>query len=292
MKNMTINCPNSKGEIAMKYIRLLSGYLLFIFIAGYAEAGNFGVGAHTGFGVIKYQEDTMLLGDEYESDTSLATVLLGVSGEYTFQRFENLFAGITTDWAFGIDNEERWDKNNIRFQTNDVRIFAQFYDGRLGYKNNFKKFNYRLYGSFGWDGIHFRRTNFIDVNGVKTDASIAEEFTLWRVGGGLSMDYRIGNLVLDGRAAYSYYFDGEVRSTNNDGIWFDTNGTCLDFGLGVIFEVADDLNFYLGGSYTRIELDESEVLSGISQSGRPIATKFPNSELQMVAGVVNLTYSF
>ena len=276
----------------MKCIRLLSCFLVIIFIAGYAEAGNFGGGVHTGFGVIKYQEDTMLLGDEYESDTSLATVLLGVSGEYTFHGFESFFAGITTDWAFGIDNEESWDKNNIRFQTNDVRIFAQFYDGRLGYKNNYNKFNYKLYGSFGWDGIHFRRTNFIDVNGVKTDASIAENFTLWRVGGGLSMDYRIGNLVLDGRAAYSYYFDGEVRSTNNDGIWFDTNGTCLDFGLGVIFEVADDLNFYLGGSYTRIELDESEVLSGISQSGRPIATKFPNSELQMVAGVVNLTYSF
>jgi len=289
---MSINCPNTKGEITMKYIHLLSCFLLFIFIAGYAEAGNFGVGAHTGFGVIKYEEDTMLLGDKYQSNAELATVLLGVSGEYTFQRFENLFTGITTDWAFGLNDEEKWDKNNLRLQTNDVSIFAQFYDGRLGYKNNFDKFNYRLYGSFGWDGVHFRRKNFVDVNGVKTDSVIAEDFTLWRVGGGLSMGYKIGNLVLDGRAAYSYYFDGEVRSTNNDGMWFDTNGTCLDFGLGVIFKVTEDLNLYLGGSYTRIELDESEVVNGLSQTGRPVATIFPNSEMQMIAGVVNLTYSF
>ncbi len=288
---MTINWQHTKGVIAMKYRYILSGLLLFIFITGYAEAGNFGVGVHTGFGVIKYEEDTTLLADEYQSDTKLTTVLLGVSGEYTFQKFENLFAGITTDWALGLKGEERWDKNKIKFQTNDVRIFAQFYDGRLGYKNNIDKFNYRLYGSFGWDGVHFRRTNFVDENGVLTESTIAETFGLWRVGGGLSMGYRIGNLVLDGRAAYSYYFDGEVRSSNNDGIWFDTNGTCLDLGLGVIFPVAEDFNLYMGGSYTRLELDESEVKNGL-QTGRPFASKFPNSQMQMIAGVVNLTYSF
>jgi len=156
-------------------------------------------------------------------------------------------------------------------------------------------FYYRIYGSFGWDGIYFRRKNF-KRNGVTTsDDVIAEEFTLWRGGGGLSMGYTIDKWALDGRAAYSHYFDGDIRNSSQDGVEFAAKGTCLDFGAGMAYQITERMNLYGGVSYTYIKLDESEVDRNVTRSGNMIKITqvvFPESRTQILAGVVNLTVGF
>ena len=262
-----------------------------------AYAGNLGFGVHSGYGVIKYEEQTTALGTDLEGESKQNAFLFGVSGEYSFclkacspqvnlPRQKNFYAGITTDWAVGLENEETWKNNGAKSQTNDMRIFGQFYDFRFGYKDSVDSFYYRFYVSGGWDGLHFRRSNFV-VSGTAVSGTVTEDFSLWRTGAGLGLGYKPGKWALDGRLAYSYYPRGSVKNSSYPAITFDTNGTCMDMGIGIAREITKRINFYAGVSYTLIELDESNIMR--NGSGQVI---FPNSKTEILIGVANLTYAF
>ncbi len=261
---------------------------LIIFVSYHdASGGNLGFGVHTGYGVIKYEEQSSAFGPNREAESTQNVVLFGVSGEYSFPKPENFYAGITTDWALGLEDEETWSDNGTKFQTNDMRIFGQFYDFRFGYKNSRDSFYYRFHLSGGWDGLHFRRSNFVVEGIANSTGTITEDFSLWRIGGGLGLGYKLDQWALDGRAAYSYYPKGSVDNSSYPDITFDTNGTCLDMGVGVAREIAQNMNFYAGVSYTLLSLDQSDII----RSGSTLVV-FPNSKTEIMVGVVNLTYAF
>ncbi len=262
-----------------------------IFINDFADASNFGLGVHGGYGLLKYEEHTSVPGINRKSEASLNTILLGASGEYSFPKHDKFYTGITTDFAIGTEDREIRKDNGIKRQTNDIRIFGQFYDFRLGYKNSIDNFYYRLYVSGGWDGIHFARNNFKGRN-LRTNDKVTEDFSLWRTGGGIGLGYKFNKWALDGRAAYSYYPKGTVTNSEFEGVKFDTNGTCLDLGLGIGREIIHNIGFYIGGFYTFIILDESDVKRNVSQTGKITHIVFPDSKTQLMGGVVNLTYAF
>jgi hypothetical protein len=264
--------------------------LIFVFMlisyGGYSEASSFGTGVHSGYGVIEYEEKSNEFDRKDVSRASLNTLIVGASAEYSFGNPEKYFAGVTTDWAFGLEDEERWDRNNAKFQTNDIKMFAQFYDVRLGYKNSVDRFYYRVYVSGGWDGIHFKRGDFVE-NGVLRQGIVTEDFNLWRTGGGIGLGYRFGKWALDGRAAYAYYPIGRIENSSVGHSKFETNGTCLDAGIGVAREINEKMKLYIGGSYTEIKLDRSDV----KPHGNGFVV-FPHSITQIIVGVINLTYSY
>jgi len=262
-----------------------------IFINNFADASNFGTGVHSGYGVLKYEEHTSVFGTDRKSDASLNTILLGVSGEYSFTEYEKIYTGITTDFAIGNKDRETWKDNGRESQTNDIRVFGQFYDLRLGYKNNIDKFYYRAYISGGWDGIHFTRDNF-SANGKSINGEATEDFSLWRMGAGLGFGYKFSKWALDGRAAYSYYPYGKVTNSDFEGLKFDTNGTCIDLGVGIGRAITNNIGFYMGGFYTLIALDQSEVKREVSGTGTITMVVFPDSRTELMGGVVNLTYAF
>jgi hypothetical protein len=304
----------------LKKLFFIFAFFSIIFINNFADASNLGIGVHSGYGVLKYEEHTSAFGTDRKSDASLNTILLGVSGEYSFTKYEKIYTGITTDFAIGKKDRETWKDNGSESQANDIRVFGQFYDLRLGYKNNIDKFYYRAYISGGWDGIHIERDN-VSVNGgvvngeTSDDFSLRrtghnihvggeiiirseitstvppEDFSLWRIGGGIGVGYKFSKWALDGRAAYSYYPDGKVTNNDYEGIKFDTHGTCLDLGVGIGRAITNNIGFYIGGFYTLIMLDESEVKKYVSEYG---TVKFilPDSRTELMGGVVNLTYAF
>jgi len=269
--------------------------VFYLFFAGSAYAGNFGAGTHWGYGGLKYEENSDAFGENIESEATLDTVLFGFSGEYSFAKPNNFFTGLVTDFTFGLKGEETWKEDDIRTQTDDVSLFGQFYDLRFGYKNSIDRFYYRAYLSGGWDGIHFRRKNFVLSDGAMSGDVITEDFSLWRAGAGTGLGYNFGKWAADMRAAYSYYFDGEVRNSSHRGLVFDTEGICFDAGIGVMREITEQIGLYLGASYTLIELKESDVKREITQQGNLITardTVFPDSRTQIIAGVVNVTCHF
>ena len=261
-------------------------FLLIMISAGIAEAGGAGVGIHSGYGVIKYEEHSSSMGSSIESESSQDVILLGVSGEYSFSELTNFYTGITTDWAFGLKDNETTTKDGIQIQSNDMKIFSQFYDFRFGYKNSGRDYYYRLYAAGGWDGIHIKRDEFA-LQGEIVPGGIKEDFSLWRAGAGAGFGYTLGNWALDGRIAYAYYISGEVKNSSYPQYTFDTNGSCLDMGAGIARKITDKTSFYVGVSYTLLELDESEIIrSGLLQA------VFPQSRTEILTGVVNLSYSF
>lgn len=293
-------------------------FIIFIFIVfvSYPEAwgGNFGFGVHSGYGVIKFEEKETFRGVNFESESKQNVILFGGSGEYSFPpRRKNFYVGITTDWAFGLKDRETWKQDNVQVQINDMRVFGQFYDLRFGYKNSLdnlypvrkkapsfgrgKKIHskdgpelsngvyYRLYVSGGWDGLHFKRDKFIR-RGISVTDSITEDISLWRTGVGLGLGYKLNKWALDGRLAYSYYPKGKTKDSSLPQFTFDTNGTCLDVGLGVAREIAKNMSFYLGGSYTL------QRLKGNTTSNNTIQAIFWKSKLEILVGMVNLTYAF
>lgn len=280
-------------------IFLISAVCLLFSICSHAEAGNWGAGVHSGYGTIKYEEDTSALGTEDESEADLETVLFGLSAEYSFARLRNFFSGVTTDWIWGLEDREefkREDDDVTLTEDKDMSLFGQFYDVRFGYKNSLDRFYHRVYLSGGWDGIYFRRKNFV-LNGSPLHTGvITEEFSLWRIGGGVGLGYNLGDKwAVDGRAAYSYYVDGEVKNSSHGGQVFDTNGTCFDAGIGIKREITHNMSLYAGGSYTLIDLDESGVNREITRQGNITiekATVFPHSRTQIVTGIINVTYAF
>ena len=257
-----------------------------IFSDTLSYAGNFGVGAHTGYGILKYEEKTSALGTNVESESRQNVILFGISGEYSLSKPENFFAGITTDWAFGLKGRETWREDDSEIQTNDMEVFGQFYDLRFGYKNTLKNFYYKIYASGGWDGLHFKRDRFV-WRGVSSEDSVKEDFSLWRTGIGAGAGYKLNQWAIDGRAAYSYYPKGEVKNSSLPQFTFDTEGTCLDMGIGISREIEKNLKFYIGGSYTLLKLSQSNIMSDGS-----VRAVLPSSKTEIIIGVVNLTYAF
>lgn len=244
-------------------------------------AGNFGFGTHAGYGVIKYEEQESITRPNNEATSTQNAVLLGLSGEYSFSDQGKYFTGVTADWTIGTGDKEKWTSNGTEYQTNDMKTLGQFYDVRLGYKDNINNFYYRAYVSGGWDGIHFRRRNFTVRSVGTTTGPITEDFSLWRAGGGVGLGYKLGTWMLDGKAAYGYYFNGEVENSSAPNTTWDTDGTCMDFGIGIGKEI-ENIKFNMGIIYTLIELDEDRQPAGV----------FPNSTTEMLFGAVSLTYAF
>lgn len=267
-------------------LRISLALTLTILFTNSSYAGNLGFGVHSGYGVLKYKENTSSFGTKVESESKQNVVLFGVSGEYSFPRPKNFYTGIVTDWVSGLKDEERWRENSTQIQTNDMKFFGEFYDLRFGYKNTFDNLYYRVHISGGWDGLHFKRDNFIARGVSRSSVTTQEDFSLWRTGAGFGVGYKLGKWALDGRLMYNYYPKGDVESSLYPGITFDTNGTCFDWGLGISRQITQNMNFYTGLSYTLIKLKEDVKKSG-SQVG-----VFPNSETEMVVGMVNLTYAF
>jgi hypothetical protein len=249
-------------------------------------AGEIGVGIHAGYGSIHYTEDTSSLGSRVGSESTQPVILAGLSGEHTFGNNKNLFVNLTTDWIFSREGDEKWKEEGVEIQENNLRFFGQFYDLRLGYKNAMDDLYYRFYISGGWDGLNFKRDNFV-LNGIPVDGEAEEDFSLIRTGVGGGVGYRIKRWAIDGRIAYSYYPYARIKNTVLPGFEFSTHGTCLDGGAGVAYQINERLNFYAGFSYTLLRLDESDVIEKSS-----ILAVFPESRTEIRVGMLNLTYVF
>ncbi|GBE06104.1 hypothetical protein BMS3Abin10_01748 [bacterium BMS3Abin10] len=259
---------------------------LIIFFAGIVDAGNFGIGVHSGYGVIKYEEQSSAFGNKFESASTQDMVIFGVSGEYSFPGTQNFYANITTDWVFGLEGVEIWKENNIQIQTTDISVFFQFYDFRFGYKNARDNLYYSFYVSGGLDGMHFKRDKFL-WRGTPVTGSITEDIYLWRTGMGTGVGYKAGKWALDGRFAYACYPVVKVNNSSLPQFTFNTNGAVLDTGLGLSREVAENVNFYFGGSYSLLKLEQSDIM----QKGS-IQAVYPGSKTEIMAGMVNLTFGF
>ncbi|HDZ62196.1 MAG TPA: hypothetical protein ENH40_03500 [Nitrospirae bacterium] len=261
----------------MRAFKLLLVIFIIFTACSNASGSNFGIGVHGGYGVIKFEEKETYLGEHFDSESSQNVILLGVSGEYSLRRPENLYVGITTDWAFGLKDEEIWRRDNVRIQSNDIRISGQFYDLRFGYKNSLNNLNYRFYASGGWDGLRFKRERW-----AGTEDTITEDISLWRAGAGADLAYGLGKWALNGRIAYSYYPGGKTEDSSLPQLEFDTEGTCLDFGLGIAREITNNMGVFLGGNYTLQKLKGDEARRTILWESR----------LEILVGVVNITYAF
>ncbi|NOZ67861.1 MAG: hypothetical protein GXP46_01105 [Deferribacteres bacterium] len=258
---------------------------LIILFTGNAAAGNFGMGVHSGYGVIKHSEQTSLSGDEYRSYSTRDMVIFGVSAEYSFSRPENFYANITTDWVAGREGTETWKRNDIRIQTTGMGVFAQFYDFRIGHKNTMNNFYYSFYVSGGWDGMRFERDRYM-WRGTPLSGGV-ENIHLWRTGAGTGAGYRIGKWAVDGRLAYAWYPAVRVKNSSLPRFTFDTNGTVLDTGFGLAREIYRGVNFYFGGSYSLFDLNESDIIQKDS-----IQAVYPGSRIEIIAGMLNLTFAF
>lgn len=273
----------------MKHIMIfINSFLSVIAMGAIVSAGDFGVGTHLGYGTLQYEEHTSSVIPRRDAYSKQDVILFGVSGEYTFPGSGNLFTGITTDWAFGLGDTETWRKDGVQNQTNDISIFGQFYDLRFGYKDSKDKLYYRVYISGGWDGMHFRRKNFIE-DGVPKPGLVTEDFSLWRLGAGAGAGYSFNEWAIDGRAAFSFYPEGTVENSNYPDVDFSTKGTCIDLGLGIARKIIDTISLYAGGSYTLLELDQSPVMFSAVRSENAV---FPESETELVVGVINVTFAF
>ena len=260
--------------------------LTVFFFAGNAGAGNFGMGVHSGYGVIQYGEQASLSGDEYRSDSRHDMVIFGVSAEYSFSRPENFYANITTDWVAGRQGTETWKRNDIRIQTTAMRVFAQFYDFRIGYKNTLNNFYYSLYVSGGWDGMRFKRDKYL-WRGIPLTGGVTENIHLWRTGAGTGAGYRLGKWAVDGRLAYAWYPAVRVENSSLPRFVFDTEGTVIDTGIGLAREIYRGVNFYFGGSYSLFDLNRSNIMQKDS-----LQAVYPGGRIEIIAGMLNLTFAF
>lgn len=267
------------SSVRNKYLILLLSFSLLLLFSTASYAGNFGVGTHAGYGTLSHEEK-----GSSESDQNV--LFYGVSGEYTLQSNPHLFTGFVIDWGTGFYDDEKWENKGAQSQSNDIKFFGQFYDVRFGYKNDFGDYYYRAFVAGGYDILRFKRDDFI-FSGAPLQASGTETLNLLRTGIGAGFGRRIGKWALDSRIAYSLHPSGKVEYSAYPGIDFDTEGTCIDGGVGLATGITDRMSFYAGISGSLIELDES----GSKQSGSALVS-FPGSTTEIWVGMLNLTYAF
>ncbi len=258
---------------------LASALLSVLFLSATAYAGNFGVGTHAGYGTLKYEEEGM-------SESTQNVLFYGLSGEYTLKSNSNLFTGFVIDWGTGFDDEEKWKDIGLQMQSNDIRFLGQFYDVRFGYKGGNSDYYYRLMVAGGWDMLKFKRDDF-NFTGDPIQSSGTQKIKLWRTSLGAGAGRRIGDWALDGRIALSLHPSGTVEYSAYPGVDFDTEGTCIDGGVGLATGIMDRMSFYAGISYSLIELDESDTEKNGGDN-----VFFPGSTTEILVGMLNLTYAF
>jgi hypothetical protein len=263
----------------LRYLLIFTG--LFLFLSQTIYAASPGIDVHGGYGVLKFEEDEDFRGDDFESDFKSRVILLGLSGEYSFSGNENIYSGINADWAFGIKDRETWDRNDIEVQQNDMKLSMQFYDLRVGYKNKMDNLYYRAYLSGGWDGLRFKRDEFVwqgsPLNNIST-----EEISLWKAGAGAGIGFSHNKWSLNGNFMYAYYLYGETEDSSLSGVKFDTDGYRLNIDLGVTRGLTDNLSLYLGGNYILQKLEGDTSEDNITW----------RTKMQILAGMVNLRYGF
>lgn len=267
-------------ETFMKKILLLLT-LIIIFLTDTSYAENSALDVHSGYGILKFKESEDFHGDDFESNFKHGAVLLGLSGEYSFPKHDNLYAGMNADWTFGLKDEETWDKNDIRVQTNDMKVTMQFYDLKFGYKDSEGNFYYKFYVSGGWDGLRFKRDTIV-WQGIPTSDSSVEDISLWKIGAGTGLGFKKENWSLDGKLSFSYYPDGETEDSSLPDTTFDTKGTRLNIDLGVTRDITKNISIYLGGNYTLQKLKGDASDTDISWK----------SKLEILTGVVKIAYAF
>ncbi|GBE04486.1 hypothetical protein BMS3Abin10_00102 [bacterium BMS3Abin10] len=256
---------------------LLTAMVFFTLIAGHAKAEVFTVEGHIGYGSLDYEEENS--GIEGESEHNI--LLLGISGEYSIT--DAIYAGLYADWGFADDDTEEWSVA----QTNDLDVFVQYYDLRLGYKSRIDDFQWKVYISGGWDGLNVDKDNYV-VNGLPLAfPAVEQDLSLWRVGGGLSARLMIDRFAVDGLFAYSRYIEGDGEISTMQNIDLDAEGNRWDGEVGVSYEIVDNLSVRLGGQYTFIDLSESDAVTGPGWF-----TIFPRVEVQTISGNLGVNYSF
>lgn len=258
---------------------LIASTILALSFISYTHAGDFSFTTYTGYGILKYKEKENYLGTDYESKFKQKVILLGFTGEFLFQRPRNFFLAGVTEFGFGLETEEKSERSNTQFRTNNVRSFSQFYDIVFGYKNTFGIYHYKLYAVGGLDGLHFEREKAISSGSTVPDSG-NEDIKLWRTGIGTNIGFIASDWVFDGRLTYFYYPDGKTENSAVSQRTFDTTGNCVDMSLGASRNVAKNLWLFLGGSYTIQKLkDDAESILW-------------KSKFEILAGVASLTYIF
>jgi hypothetical protein len=162
-----------------------------------------------------------------------------------------------------------------------MKVSIQFYDLRVRYKNQKDNFYYRLYMSGGWDGLRFKRDEYV-WQGSPLDKTSIEEISLWKVGTGAGIGFKKDKRSLEGRMSYSYYVDGETEDSSLPSVTFDTEGSRLNITLGLLREITKDLGIYFGGDYILQKLKGNTSDDDISWR-----TKF-----QILSGIIKLIYAF
>jgi hypothetical protein len=269
----------NEKEIFMKKVLFI--LTLIVSLTGSCYAENIALDVRSGYGILKFNENENFLGDKFKSDFKHEAILLGLSGEYSFPKHDNLYAGMNADWTFGLKDRETWDRNDIRVQTNDMKVFMQFYDLNFGYKDSKDNFHYKFYVSGGWDGLRFKRDKIVWQGTPISDNSV-EDISLWKIGAGTGIGYKMDKWSLDGNIAYSYYLDGETEDSSLPDTTFDTKGTRLNIDFGVTRDITKNISIYLGGNYTL------QKLKG-DASDTDILWK---SKLEILTGVVKIAYAF
>lgn len=244
-------------------------------------ADNLSIDVRSGYGILKFEEKENYHGDDFDSEFKHNVILLGVSGEYTLPENKHFYAEINIDWAFGLKDRETLRQNGEEVQKNEMRVSLQFYGLRLGYKDIKDNFYYRFYIRGGWDGLRFKRENYV-WRGVPIEKSSIEEISLWVIGAGMRLGVNKDRWSLDGKLSYFYYPNGETEDSSIPHVTFDTNGSRLNIDIGLTREIMNNLNLYFGGNYILQRLKGNTVSEDISWKAK----------LQILAGVINLRYIF
>jgi len=260
---------------------LLISIMVILFLPSIAHANKLSIDIHGGYGILKFKEEEYNHGNKFESEFKHKVVLFGLSGKYIFSKDGNFYTGINTDWAFGLKDREKRKRDGVEVQENDMRLSMQFYELLVGYRNQKDSIYYRLYISGGWDGMRFKRDEYM-WQGSPLDKVSIEEMSLWKIGAGAGIGYRKDKWSFEGGLSYSYYVDGETEDSSLPKVTFDTGGSRLNIVFGLKREIVKNLGIYFGGDYILQKLKGNTSDNDISW----------RSKLQILTGMINLMYAF
>lgn len=260
---------------------LLIATIVILFLSPIAHASRLSIDVHSGYGILRFEEKEYNRGDKFESEFKHKAILLGLSGEYILSEGGNIYTGINADWAFGLKDREELRRDGVKVQENDMRLSMQFYELRIGYRNQRGILYYRFYLSGGWDGMRFKRDEYI-WQGSPLDKVSIEEISLWKVGAGADIGFRKDKWFLEGRFEYFYYPEGETEDSTLPNVTFDTEGSHFNIALGLTHEFTKDLGIYFGGDYILQKLKGNTSDDDISW----------RTKLQILTGKIKLIYAF